>query len=56
VIFWKKAVRSTVSFILVSLTNELMRVAKAQYTGNFPGDKVGVFNSQFSNIGQHAMT
>ncbi len=55
-IFWKKLVGSTVSFILFSLTNELMRVAKAQYNGNVRGDKVGVFDRQYGSIGQLAMT
>ncbi len=50
--FWKKSVGSTVSFILFSLTNELIRVSKAQYNGNFRGDKVGVFDRQSGSIGQ----
>ncbi len=54
--FWIKSVKSTVSLILFSLTNELMRVAKVQYNGNFRGDKVGVFDRQFGSIGQLAMT
>jgi hypothetical protein len=54
--YWKKSVGVTVSFILFSLTNELMRVAKAEYNGNFHGDKVGVFNRQFGSIEQLAMT
>jgi hypothetical protein len=53
---WKKVVGSTVSFISFSLTNEVMRVAKAQYNGNFRGDKVGVFDRLFGSIGQLAMT
>jgi hypothetical protein len=42
--------------MLFSLTNKLMRVAKAQYNGNFRGDKVGIFNRQFGSKGQLAMT
>jgi hypothetical protein len=54
--FWKKSGRSTVFFSSFSLTNELMRVAKAQNNGNFCGDKVGIINRQFGSIGQLAMT
>ncbi len=54
--FWKKTVGSTVSFILFALTNELMRVTKAQYNGNLRGDKVGMFDRQFGSIGQLAMS
>jgi hypothetical protein len=32
-----------------------MRVAKAQYNGNFCGDKVDVFDRQFGSIGQLEM-
>jgi hypothetical protein len=54
--FLEKSVGSTVSFISFSLTNELMRVANAQYNGNFHGDKVGMFDRQFGSIGQLAIT
>jgi hypothetical protein len=45
-----------VSFISFSLTNELIIIAKAQYNGNFCGDKVGMFYRQSDSIGQLAMT
>jgi hypothetical protein len=53
---WKKSVGCTVSFILFLLINDLIRVAKAHYNGNFYGDKVGMFDRQFGSIGQLAMT
>ncbi len=55
-IFWKKSVRSTVSFVLFSPTNELMRVAIAQYNRNFSGDKLTVFHMQAGILRQLAIT
>jgi hypothetical protein len=54
--FWKKTVGSRVSFVSFSLTNDLIRVAIAQYNGNFCGDKLSVFHMQAGSAGQLAIT
>jgi hypothetical protein len=54
--FWKKSVGSTFSFVLFSPTNELIRVAIAQYNENFSGDKLSVFHMQAGSVGQLAIT
>jgi hypothetical protein len=56
VIFWKKSVGYTVSFVSFSPTNELIRVAIAQYNGNFSGDKLSIFHMQAGSVGQLAIT
>ncbi len=54
--FWKKSVGSTVSFVSFTPTNDLIRVAIAQYNGNFSGDKLSVFHMQAGSVGQLAIT
>jgi hypothetical protein len=54
--FLEKSVKFTVSFVSFSMTNDLIRVAIAQYNGNFSGDKLSMFHMQAGSVGQLAIT